>query len=454
MASATPRRGGGLGHKAKMFMQKKTKKDRNDVEDPEYNSVEDQFQKHVSTAMSLRKVLLQYQDSVEQLGTSTADVGSELNTYYNSNTHDVPRAVSLVGQMCADADSSIRSELSNIKHVGEEWEQYCGFLLSLSKKIAERTTLLDEFNYYREKVTGMRQKPPKDPEALPKNEGKLSDAEMAYKKINEELLQVFKMVTDDAVNAFGPLLSMMAKSSMTMFTDTHKAIQPLAPVIQTPEEYGCSISTPKYKGLIGQYGAETFDKEPKSSKIMSAMPSRPSAIGSMIKRGSSVAPPGGVEKRKSSTKGSLASGPTPVPAHLEYDATASPPAEVYNMPVPEPEQLGDLLGEDMAPAPTPPLSGSALELEAPVAEAPMPPSDAFAGMGVSDAPAPPVPAPAGDGKKMATALFDFQAEADDELGIIAGESLEVIEEVEEGWWKVQNSSGKSGIVPHNYIERH
>lgn len=51
----------------------------------------------------------------------------------------------------------------------------------------------------------------------------------------------------------------------------------------------------------------------------------------------------------------------------------------------------------------------------------------------------------------AVALYDFAADQDDEMSVVAGEHLVVIEQDEE-WWKCRNIHGQEGVVPASYVE--
>lgn len=52
----------------------------------------------------------------------------------------------------------------------------------------------------------------------------------------------------------------------------------------------------------------------------------------------------------------------------------------------------------------------------------------------------------------AVALYDFQAQGDDELSVAEGDALWVIEQEGEEWWKCRNASGNEGVVPASYVE--
>lgn len=52
----------------------------------------------------------------------------------------------------------------------------------------------------------------------------------------------------------------------------------------------------------------------------------------------------------------------------------------------------------------------------------------------------------------ATALYDFEAQGEDELTINDGEELTVVERENDDWWTVKNASGQQGVVPAQYVE--
>uniref|UniRef100_UPI0037E82CB5 CD2-associated protein isoform X2 n=1 Tax=Semicossyphus pulcher TaxID=241346 RepID=UPI0037E82CB5 len=54
-------------------------------------------------------------------------------------------------------------------------------------------------------------------------------------------------------------------------------------------------------------------------------------------------------------------------------------------------------------------------------------------------------------KRQCKALFDYQPQNEDELELKVGEIIDIIEEVEEGWWN-GNLNGKSGLFPSNFVK--
>ena len=53
---------------------------------------------------------------------------------------------------------------------------------------------------------------------------------------------------------------------------------------------------------------------------------------------------------------------------------------------------------------------------------------------------------------VATALYQYDAQEDDELSIFTGETLHVISKHDDGWLLVQNQSGSLGVIPGNYVK--
>jgi len=55
--------------------------------------------------------------------------------------------------------------------------------------------------------------------------------------------------------------------------------------------------------------------------------------------------------------------------------------------------------------------------------------------------------------ELVTAMYPFVGEADDELCFSAGDTIEIIERVEERWWRGRNlANSDEGVFPSNYVE--
>lgn len=52
----------------------------------------------------------------------------------------------------------------------------------------------------------------------------------------------------------------------------------------------------------------------------------------------------------------------------------------------------------------------------------------------------------------AVALYDFEAQGEDELSLTEGENLTILDQSAEDWWKVRNQHGQEGVVPAQYVE--
>lgn len=50
------------------------------------------------------------------------------------------------------------------------------------------------------------------------------------------------------------------------------------------------------------------------------------------------------------------------------------------------------------------------------------------------------------------ALYDFNADGEDELTVKEGDKLAVLEKDGEEWWKCKNIEGVEGVVPASYLE--
>ncbi|KAG9022467.1 hypothetical protein FS837_006340 [Tulasnella sp. UAMH 9824] len=53
---------------------------------------------------------------------------------------------------------------------------------------------------------------------------------------------------------------------------------------------------------------------------------------------------------------------------------------------------------------------------------------------------------------VAVTLYDFKAERDDELTVMEGEKLTILDKEDDEWWKCRNWIGSEGVVPASYLE--
>ena len=48
-------------------------------------------------------------------------------------------------------------------------------------------------------------------------------------------------------------------------------------------------------------------------------------------------------------------------------------------------------------------------------------------------------------------MFDFKSESDEELGFRKGDEVEILEELDENWWKGR-LDGREGLFPATYVQ--
>ncbi|GAA5904657.1 uncharacterized protein JCM6883_003858 [Sporobolomyces salmoneus] len=68
------------------------------------------------------------------------------------------------------------------------------------------------------------------------------------------------------------------------------------------------------------------------------------------------------------------------------------------------------------------------------------------------APPPPPSSTASSGVKRVKALYDYEGTETEDLPVVEGEELTVIEQVGEDWLKCRNARGGEGLLPKNYTE--
>ncbi|WBW73375.1 cofilin/tropomyosin family [Schizosaccharomyces osmophilus] len=171
----------------------------------------------------------------------------------------------------------------------------------------------------------------------------------------------------------------------------------------------------------------------------------------------------------------VASYAPPPPQNQQEEVQAENPPPAPAMP-PRPESTNQtppppppVAEQSAAPAPlthlepSPPVPASSDEEGPPipplppVVETPMPPP-----------PLPPTPniqthegeyesnvasrASESSSKTPAVVIYDYSPEEENEMELTEGERIEIVDFVDEGWWLGENSNGKQGLFPSNYVE--
>lgn len=116
----------------------------------------------------------------------------------------------------------------------------------------------------------------------------------------------------------------------------------------------------------------------------------------------------------------------PAPPPITQPARSVPSTPIPPPPPPAPPATSIL---------PPPSRATAVPKPPPASSAPTPASNGLAA-----------------GEENAIALYDFDAQGDDELTVAENESLILVEKETDDWWKVRNASGQEGVVPASYVE--
>ena len=64
---------------------------------------------------------------------------------------------------------------------------------------------------------------------------------------------------------------------------------------------------------------------------------------------------------------------------------------------------------------------------------------------------PPKPAPKPRNVKLMKAIFNYQAQEEDELSFSTGDHLYILDQTDTDWWKARRK-GVEGLVPSNHVE--
>jgi hypothetical protein len=392
-------------HAAKLFKHKISAKGEIDTDDA-YKTAENRFLAHYQQSFALLDSLEEFAEVTKKLSIITGDFGNRMSAYYHLVSPErPPRVADFIGT----AGSAAGSKLGAIAEVDWEknvrvWSEYCGFLRSLNAKIGERKVALENYDYYRNKVRELKEKP-RDDGQLARNEGKLFATRDTYESVNTELVEVFNSLTDNAAISFNPRFAALARLNDQTLGALTNFNADLQNVVQSAASYGVADVDVIYKPLQDKYGILPAHEERKASLLTSWKgfnTKGPSTDDQIRDKPVTSRDRGGSFKNtsSSSTGGGFSSTPSaPVSSPSATRHTSSSAQQNY------PSQALEDFSDDKT-------------LRA---------------------------------GRRARALFDFDAQAADELRLQQGDVVVLVAEAESGWWKAE-LNGMRGVVPFNYLE--
>ncbi|KAK0387140.1 hypothetical protein NLU13_5453 [Sarocladium strictum] len=146
-------------------------------------------------------------------------------------------------------------------------------------------------------------------------------------------------------------------------------------------------------------------------------------------------------------------GPGGRPSRITANRSAQPrPGASSARSVPPPPGIGGAAASAApAPAPAPRPVPQPATTAIPSHTRPQPAAAAVTPAATRLPPPPPPAAPPAKPKPMAKVLYDFAGQKENELSIIAGELVEIVQKESNGWW-LAKKAGKQAWVPAAYVE--
>eukprot|EP00301_Raphidiophrys_heterophryoidea_P020132 c4909_g1_i1.p1 GENE.c4909_g1_i1~~c4909_g1_i1.p1 ORF type:complete len:246 (+),score=45.18 c4909_g1_i1:405-1142(+) len=134
--------------------------------------------------------------------------------------------------------------------------------ISPQQRIAQtRKVVLKCLQYYEDKIIKLREKPPKDPEVLERNETKLKVARVRYDTVHAQLTETLQTLNDEiTLSLQGPLLELMSITH-SHYTESARALQTWGSVCRNPAEYGAVQDSPTFVDVARKNLAASAEAE-------------------------------------------------------------------------------------------------------------------------------------------------------------------------------------------------
>eukprot|EP00824_Muranothrix_gubernata_P006307 TRINITY_DN1816_c0_g1_i1.p1 TRINITY_DN1816_c0_g1~~TRINITY_DN1816_c0_g1_i1.p1 ORF type:complete len:368 (+),score=64.99 TRINITY_DN1816_c0_g1_i1:163-1104(+) len=195
-------------------------------------------------------------DSMRALTGATNTVADDLLRVYDQQARTY-NAVTTFKSVQEELDTNIRASVDAIfvERVLGPVGELLALFPEVKKRCEARGKLLLDYDYYRNKVHKLKEKPSSDPTVLPRKEKKLSASKDAYTSLNQELINeftAFESRRNELLNQ--PFLALMGCTWMYM-TGCVSHMKGLGPFLQ----YSDFIDHGELNALTGQGGSRPGD---------------------------------------------------------------------------------------------------------------------------------------------------------------------------------------------------
>ena len=404
------------------------------IKDPEYDEALKNF-KDVEEKLSKMQSLLKDSLSVsKQFTARQAALGSHVAAYFAGDMGgELP--LSSHAQDLAQAHTNLHCQvmpcLSNT--LTEDFAKHVQEILSeefpaLRKEIHHHDGIRTDLESYRRRVKNLQEKgkPGNDPDLIKFSE-KLARTQSLYTDMHADLMSKLRSVHDTRH-------SMMSSDFMTLLASQLAFHRRLADAL------GTIVGNIPSNDAMNM--CSTIDERIAATPFDATMKSRDSGhsfAGSITGRlrGFSLTK----KKRSGSLPARASSSGTP--------PTSSTPPIAESLPVSD-AAYSDMFGDAGNRA------SLASEASAVGGTFPPPPgmSDSFHGIqsaAAAGAPPPPKREEDEDNSNKVVALFNYQGTDEDDLSFVKGDEIEIVEKIDEGWWRGKLANGTLGLFPSNYV---
>jgi len=210
-------------------------------EDEEFDTLVKVFEETETKLQVIAGAARHYAEAVRSMTMAQKSLSSAVEGFYAIEAQENPKSASSKllnayseSSIAADEDSAKRVHDISI-HVTEQTQSALELFKSVHDKLAFRKKKRTDYEHYRSKVKALAEKSPDDPQKLPRNQAKLSEAKKEFDDAHTAAMESLDRLVGNRNQLLDPQLAQLAQAHLLLHEGQSKQVQALSKVLSAGE---------------------------------------------------------------------------------------------------------------------------------------------------------------------------------------------------------------------------